>query len=77
MDGLGTLGPLKQATPGVLRGLTQGKHLIELGLHEAAQGDVCGGAHTAAAGTKLLNGSAAALGGVVDRLRNGLSPTYR
>ena len=52
MSGLGTLGPLKQATPGVVRGLKQGKHLIELGLHEAAHGDVCGGAHTAAAGTK-------------------------
>ena len=37
MGGLGTLGPLKQATPDVLRGLKQGKHLIELGLHEAAQ----------------------------------------
>jgi murein DD-endopeptidase MepM/ murein hydrolase activator NlpD len=74
MGGLGTIGPLKQATPGVLRDLKHGKHLIELGLHEAAHGDVCGGAHTAAAGTKLLNGSAAALDGVVDRLQKGLKP---
>ena len=71
-NALKALTPLHAAAPNVERGLDEGQRKIQLGLQRVAHGDVCGGAHEAAAGQDTLESSDATLGAIVAKLQLGL-----